>query len=302
MPVTESAAPFDASRQPTLSARPFPMKRFGGVDGVVHTAGPFKIDVEDNERDLIRPVLEGTRNILEAIEKNAPTVKRVVLTSSFASMFDSSKGNRPGYVYNEKDWNPTTYEEATRKDSPGFVSYLAAKSFAEKAAWDFVRDRKPHFDLVAILPPWIFGPNKNATANLAKLNMSSTDIYKQMSPTCKPTDPVPVNSFWSCVDVRDVAQAHVRAFEVPEAGGQRFFVCMGNYSNQQVVDILREKIPELRDRVPVGKPGSGFGGVELYTPDMSKSIRVLGLKYRDLDQTIVDAARSFLELERKGRS
>lgn len=113
---------------------------------------------------------------------------------------------------------------------------------------------------------------------------------------------MPVNSFWSCVDVRDVAQAHLRAFEIPEAGGQRFFVSMGNYSNQRVIEILREKILELRDRVPVGKPGSGFGGVELYTPDTSKLIRVLGLKYRNLDQTIVDAARSFLELERNGRS
>lgn len=124
-----------------------------GVDGVVHTASPFKIGVEDNERDLIRPVLEGTRNILDSIEKNAPTVKRVVLASSFAAMLDSSKGNRPGYVYNEKDWSPTTYEDASREDTPGIVSYLAAKSLAEKAAWDFVRDRKPHFDLVTILPP-----------------------------------------------------------------------------------------------------------------------------------------------------
>ena len=273
-----------------------------GVDGVIHTATAFQLSVQDNERDLLRPAIEGTRYILEETEKNAPKVKRVVLTSSFAAMLDLSKGTWPGHVYDDKDWNPVTYEEASKKDAPAAVAYCAAKELAEKEAWKFVRESEPRFDVATILPPMVYGPNKNATATLSHLNTSSAVIYGLMSPTSKPSDPVPPTSFWSYVDVRDVAQAHLRAFQVPEAGGQRFLVCGGNCSIQHIVDILRKDVPEVKDRVPVGKPGSGFGGVELYTTDTSKSVKILGIKYHSLEQIVVDAAKSFLELEKKGRS
>lgn len=270
-----------------------------GVDGVIHTATPFQIQVEDNERDLLRPAIDGTVNILQSIKKYAPQVNRVVVTSSFASILDLSKGNRPGYTYTEADWNPATYEEAAKPTTNGGFAYCAAKALAERAAWDFVAKEKPNFDLVTLCPPMVYGPNENATADLSKLNTSSADIYQLMAPTNKPTDPLPTNGFWSFVDVRDVALAHLRAYEVPEAGGERFFLCRGNFSYQMMADILREKIPELRDRVPIGKPGSGFGGVELYKPDSSKAQKILGIKFRDLEETVVDAARSLLELEKK---
>ncbi|KAL2005183.1 hypothetical protein VTN00DRAFT_3033 [Thermoascus crustaceus] len=270
-----------------------------GVDGVIHTATPFQIQVEDNERDLLRPAIDGTVNILQSIKKYAPQVNRVVVTSSFASIFDLSKGNRPGYTYTEADWNPATYEEAAKPTTSGGFAYCAAKALAERAAWDFVATEKPNFDLVTLCPPMVYGPNENATADLSKLNTSSADLYQLMAPTNKPTDPLPTNGFWSFVDVRDVALAHLRAYEVPEAGGERFFLCRGNFSYQMMADILREKIPELRDRVPIGKPGSGFGGVELYKPDSSKAQKILGIKFRDLEEPVVDAARSLLELEKK---
>lgn len=270
-----------------------------GVDGVIHTATPFQVEVDDNERDLLRPAIDGTVNILQSVKKYAPQVNRVVITSSFAAIADLSKGNRPGHTYTEADWNPATYEEAAKPTTPGPFAYCAAKGLAERAAWDFVAKEKPNFDIVTLCPPMVYGPNVNGTATLSKLNTSSADIYRLMSPTNKPTDPVPTNMFWSFVDVRDVALAHLRAYEVPQAGGQRFFLCKGNFSYQQMVDILREKVPEVRDRVPIGKPGSGFGGVELYKTDSSKAQKILGIQFRELEESVVDAARSFLELEKK---
>jgi len=269
-----------------------------GVRGVIHTATPFQIEVENNERDLLIPAIEGTNNLLDAVKKNAPEVQRIVITSSFAAIIDLGKGTRPGHVYSEADWNPLTYEVAAKQETPGAAAYTAAKALAERAAWDFIEREKPSFDLVTICPPMVYGPNINATTNLAKLNTSSADIYRLMSPNSKSTDPVPSNVFWSWVDVRDVAEAHLKAYQVSEASGQRFFVTGGNFSYQQFVDILREKVPEIKDRVPVGTPGSGFGGVELYGVDNSKSQKVLGLKYHELEQTVVDSARAFLELEK----
>ncbi|KAL4898827.1 hypothetical protein BDW74DRAFT_184355 [Aspergillus multicolor] len=142
------------------------------------------------------------------------------------------------------------------------------------------------------MPPIIYGPNINATADLARLNTSSMDIYRLMSPQSKSSNPVPENMFWSCVDVRDVAEAHLRAYQVVEAGGERFFIAY-----QQIVDALRANLPDIKGRVPIGTPGAGEVPTDVYTVDTSKSQRILGLKYRPLEETVVDAARSLLKFE-----
>ncbi|OGE47017.1 hypothetical protein PENARI_c075G08836 [Penicillium arizonense] len=269
------------------------------VTGIIHTATPFQMQVENNERDLLIPAIEGTKNILRSINENVPNLRRLVLISSFASIIDLSKGNRPDYVYSEKDWNPMSYQEAAKKGTSGAEAYCAAKALAEREAWDFVKRECPSWDLTTICPPMVYGPNKNATTDLAHLNTSSADIYRLMSPTSKPSDPMPANDFWAWVDVRDVADAHLKAYELPEAGGQRFFVAEGNFSYQMIADILRERLPEVRERVPIGMPQSGLGNVEVYGVDNSKSKQLLGIKYRTLQNSVLDAAQSLLELERR---
>ncbi|GFF28658.1 putative uncharacterized oxidoreductase C513.07 [Aspergillus udagawae] len=270
------------------------------VHGVIHTATPFQVfGVEDNVRELLKPAIDGTLNILKSVHEFAPQVKRVVLTSSFAAMADVTKGKWPGHVYSELDWNPTPYEVAAAKGAPAGLAYTTAKSLAERAAWDFVKSNKANFDITTILPPMIYGPNINATANIAKLNTSSMDIYRLISPQSKSSDPVPENVFWLFVDVRDVAEAHLRAYQVAEAGGERFFICKGNFTYQQFVNALRANLPEIKDRVPVGNPSAAEVPSDVYTVDTSKSQRILGLKYRPLEETIVDAARSLLQLEAK---
>ncbi|KAB8254113.1 hypothetical protein BDV32DRAFT_157328 [Aspergillus pseudonomiae] len=266
-----------------------------GVIGVIHTAAPFQTEVDDKERDLMRPAIDGTVNLLDSIKRNGPQIRRVIHTSSFADILDMSKGDRPDYVYTEEDWNPITYAEAISEGTPDMVSYCTGKTMAEHAAWDFMATEKPPFDLVTICPPYVFGPVKNATASLVNLNTSSMDVYRLMSPMSKPSHSMPETSVWAWVDVRDVAEAHLKAFEVPEAGGQRFLVSEGRYSYQRIADILRDRVAEVRDRVPLGKPQSGLHDV--YDIDASKSENVLGLRYRPLEDSIVDAAKSLLKLE-----
>ena len=78
-------------------------------DYVLHTASPFHFNVQDPVKDFLDPAIKGTRGILKSIKAYAPTVKRVVITSSFASIVNADK-HPP--VYSEKDWNPVTWEEA----------------------------------------------------------------------------------------------------------------------------------------------------------------------------------------------
>jgi nucleoside-diphosphate-sugar epimerase len=262
-----------------------------GVDGVIHTASPFTFNVEDPEKDLLIPAIKGTTGILESIQRCNPSVKRVVITSSFAAINDPSKGSRPGHIYTEADWNPTTYDEA-KKGPPNF-SYGASKKLAEKAAWDYVEKNKPNFTIATINPPMIYGPNEHKVESLDKLNTSSVQIYDLINGKSKE---VPGNRVWGFADVRDVGQAHLRAYERPEAGGQRFLIATGNFSFQQMCDIIRKEFPELREKTPKGNEGAPLPDVYRY--DASKAKKVLGMEFISLEQCVKDTVANLLELEK----
>ena len=66
------------------------------------------------------------------------------------------QGVRPEYTYSEKDWNLVTYDQA--ESGHGGTAYCASKTFAEKAAWGFVKAQKPNFHLATICPPKVYGP------------------------------------------------------------------------------------------------------------------------------------------------
>lgn len=82
----------------------------------------------------------------------------MVLTSSFASVYDASKGPNPGKTYTEVDWAPLTYEYCKNAPATPFA-YRVSKVLAEKTAWEFVEEMKGEveWDLVAMCPGMVFG-------------------------------------------------------------------------------------------------------------------------------------------------
>ena len=257
-------------------------------------ASPFVMEVENNERDLLEPALKGTTEVLTSIQKHNPNVKRVVITSSFASIVDMDKGAREGYTYTEKDWNPVTYETAANKDTNGAVAYCASKTFAERAAYDYVEKNKPNFSVSSICPPMVYGPAAHTIDSLDHLNTSSADIYRLMNGSEKS---VPETNFFAFVDVRDVGEAHARAYETAEAAGQRYLCTAGGYTYQQVCDIIRKDFPAKKSLVPEGTPGAPYPDV--YKVDNSKIKKELGMSFRDLQTCIHDQVAEFIELEKK---
>jgi nucleoside-diphosphate-sugar epimerase len=100
------------------------------------------------------------------------------------------------------------------------------------------------------------------------------------------------------VDVRDVAEAHVAAFEKPDAANKRFFTTAGLFSNKEVCDIIRKNFPQYEDTLPSeSTPGGDYPEGGLYSFDNKRSIEVLGLKYKSLEESIVDTVKS---LQAKG--
>jgi nucleoside-diphosphate-sugar epimerase len=211
----------------------------------------------------------------------------VVITSSFASIINATKGNSYDHTYSEEDWNPITEEEALANPSNG---YRASKTFAEKAAWDFERNEKPNFTIATICPPLVLGPIVHYLNSLDSLNTSNQRVRNLITGQNKKEIPDTGTFIW--VDVRDLALAHVKAAEVPEAGDKRFFVTAGYFSNKEIADIIRKNFPEYKNDLPTPETPGGDYPKGLYKYDNSRSVEVLGLKFTTLEESIVDLVKS----------
>ena len=251
-------------------------------DAVLHTASPFHFNVTNPKKDLLDPAIIGTTGILKAIKASAPSVKRVAITSSFAAIVNPNSHKK---VYNEDVWNPVTMEEAMGDPA---TAYRGSKTFAERAAWDFIEKEKPNFSLSTLNPPFVFGPVVHYLNSLESTNTSNQRILGIMQGKMK--DKVAPTGTFIWVDVRDIALAHVRAIELEKAAGKRFFVTAGYMSNKDLIDIIREEFPEYRSQLPE-HPDSDMPK-EVYKYDNSRSIQVLGLKYRSLRECVVDTVKS----------
>lgn len=198
-----------------------------GCRVVFHTASPYALSVDDPQRDLVAPAVNGTREVLTAAAR-AGSVRRVVLTSSMAAVTDEPDGR----VLTEADWN----DKSSLERNP----YYYSKTQAERAAWAFVAEHRPSFDLVAINPFMVVGPSLVSGLNTS--NQILLDLLKG-------TYPGILSLTWGFVDVRDVAEAHIRAMDVASATGR--YLCAGDaLSMRELVALMRRlgyahKLPTL---------------------------------------------------------
>lgn len=256
-------------------------------EAVIHTASPFHNNIKDAHKDILDPAINGTTGILKSIKSFAPTVKRVVITSSIGAMINFK--SHPS-VYNEHSWNPTSLDEAVSNFG---LTYNASKKFAELAAWEFVDKEKPNFTLATINPPFVFGPPILDLQPLKNINTSNNRILMAMNGSFK--SGVPPTGSWMWVDVRDVALAHVRAMERPGAGGRRFLTVGSYWTNKDLVDVLHKHFPALRPNLPENVK-SDFPE-PIFAFDNGPSKEILGIDYRPLEQCVVETVGKLLDIE-----
>lgn len=200
----------------------------------------------------------------------------------------------PNTTFTEKSWNPVTLAQI--HENPG-IAYRASKTLAEKAAWDFVKTGGDgvKFDLVTVNPPMVFGPVVHHLASLDSINTSNERIVALVQGKWKSDDnTLPDTGVFAWVDVRDVAEAHVDAFEKPELGGRRLFTTAGYFSNRAIFDVVRKNFPELKDKLPAedAKGGELPDKDKLFKIDNSETTKALGVQWRPLETTIVDTVKS----------
>jgi nucleoside-diphosphate-sugar epimerase len=266
-------------------------------DTVIHQASPFFFASISSNQEFLDPAIKGTTEILKTVKAYAPEVKRVIYTSSCAAVIDFSTpvGQSPAKLYTEDDWNPINYQEALEGSKA--EAYRASKKFAELAAWNFVEQEKPNFDLVTLCPPMIYGPIKHTISNINDLNESNSRLFSNFINSSKDAD-IPPNGVHMYVDVRDLAAAHLRAATIPAAGNQRIIISAREASSQFISDIFRSKFPELESRVPVGKPGTSSLPENAYLISNEKAKTILGCTFRSGEETFVELAKQLLEIEK----
>lgn len=261
-----------------------------GVDGIIHVASPFSYDIKSNEEDLVRPAINGVTSLLASAAKST-TVKRVVLTSSFAAVVDIDRKAPPRFDYTAKDWNPQTYEDSVDEKSTSVVAYRGSKKFAELAAWDFVKENKPDFDIVTLCPPMTFGPPVHPIANISKLNESNATLWQVAQGKDLPVARVP---FW--VDGRDLAHAHVEALLRPEAGNKRYTVTAPDrFSYQVAADIIEKTFEWARGKVQ--QPAQRQQIDDSHDLDGHTAAAELGITYRSFEESVVDTIRQATKIQ-----
>lgn len=252
---------------------------------VAHTASPFLYDVTDPEKELIIPAVKGTENILNAIKdhiQNGGNIKRVIITSSDAALYSANDEQDSSKSFDEESWNEITYEDA-KKDA--INAYYGAKTFAERTAWRFAKhqENQPFPPLTVINPVYVFGPqtfDEDARGKLNTSNQMIKDLFDAKDFT---------NDKGGFVDVRDVATAHVMLFESSETIGKRLYMTNGKFSVQMILDVIREKFPDLAKSVPRGTPGSGPNDIQSLAKTSNEKTRaIIGDDFIPLEKTVVD--------------
>ena len=263
-----------------------------GCDYVLHVASPFPAAVPKDENELILPAREGALRVLRAARDAG--VRRVVLTSSFAAI---GYGHAPtDRAFTEEDW--------TDPNGDDVLAYVKSKTLAERAAWDFIANGGAPLELAVVNPVGVFGPVLGPDYSTSIL------LVQRLMDGAMPGCPQLV---FGIVDVRDVADLHLRAMTHPDANGERFLAVAGDFmSIQKIASLLKSHFGSAARRVPTRLlPNWILKIVALFDPAVGQIIpelgksknatnekarRVLGWTPHSNEESLVATAESLMRL------
>src|SRR5215475_3431775 len=263
-----------------------------GCDYVLHVASPFPAGVPRNEDELIVPAREGALRVLRASRDAG--VKRVVLTSSFAAI---GYGHDPQAApFDETSW--------TDLGDHNVRPYAKSKTLAERAAWEFIGNEGKDLELSVVNPVGVFGPVLGADYSTSIL------LVQRLMDGALPGCP---KLCFGVVDVRDVADLHLRAMTNPAAKGERFLAVAGDFMMvRDIARVLKARMGAQARRVPTMQLPNWLvrigamrdPAVRQILPDLgkpknathAKATRILGWTPRSNEEALVATAESLARL------
>jgi dihydroflavonol-4-reductase len=260
-----------------------------GCSHVAHLASPVPAGVPRNADDLIVPARDGVLRALQAAR--AAGVQRFVMTSSVAAL--SYGRGRGVHRFTEADW--------TDLSRPGLTPYVQSKTIAERAARDWLAREGAGLSFCSICPSVVLGPvwGPDYSASVAVVQKLLDGSLRALP-----------DFGFSVVDVRDVADLHVRALTAPGLDGERFIAAGRFLKLREVAEVLRTALGPQAGRVSTRTVADWLvRAVALFNPvaravvgelgsvrqlDASHAQAVLGWATRPVEQSIVDCARSLI--------
>ncbi|KAJ1259968.1 hypothetical protein BS78_10G196100 [Paspalum vaginatum] len=235
-------------------------------EGVFHVASPVPSGRSSNpEEEVIGPAVIGTTNVLKAC--NEAKVRRVVVVSSIVAVFSNPKWPK-GKAFDEDSWSD---EEYCRKNQDW---YYVSKTVAEREAFSYAA--KTGLDVVTICPSLVIGPLTQSTVNASSKIL--INYFRGERETVE-------NKLRNLVDVRDVADALLLAYEKPEASGR--YICSSHTIKvSDMINILKTLYPTY----PYPK---NFVEVEDNIAYSSEKLQKLGWTFRPIEETLRDSVESY---------
>jgi len=263
-----------------------------GCEYVLHVASPFPPTIPKDENELIVPAREGALRVLRAARDAG--VKRVVLTSSFAAIGYGQK--QQSAPFNETNWTDPNGDDVR--------PYVKSKTLAERAAWDFIAKEGGKLELSVVNPVGVFGPVLGPDYSTSIL------IVQRLMDGAMPGCP---KLYFGVVDVRDVADLHLRAMTNPAAKGERFLAVAGDFmSMQEIAKVLKTGMGAAAKRVPTRQLPNFLvrvaslrdPAVKQIVPELGKrknathekARRLLGWTPRSNEESILATAESLVRL------
>lgn len=265
-----------------------------GVVAVLHIASP--VELEDDDREVSAMSEEATKGVtglLDSINKNAPTVKRVVQISSIVSIGMPTGGDvdETSKLHGKAEtdltvWNEEGLEIGKKlgRKAPGFIKYIVSKVDAERAFWKEIKNAK-NYDGVSLLPGLIFGPPTAYNDTGAVIGSFSLAVAP-LTPGA--TDETLETESYNIVDVRDIATAIVRSLKVEEAGGERILLAAHPFFGVDIAQIGAKLYPDA--------------GINAGSPEMAKKVhqkqrifnhskadKILNMKWYPAEETLTEA-------------
>jgi dihydroflavonol-4-reductase len=244
-----------------------------GCEEAHHVATPIPAAQPEDPDELVVRAREGTLRVLRAARDAG--ARRVVLTSSFAAVGYTPK---PGAEFTEDDW--------TDPGTPGLAPYPRSKVIAERAAWDLMERDGGGTEFVAVNPTFILGPTLTTELSSARVVKAMLDGTMSIAPRQR----------FGVVDVRDVADLHIRAMAAPEAAGKRFLAVADGptLSYLEVSGTLRRRLGPLAARVPTQEaPGDDLPRPVIHN---DRAREELGWRPHPAETAIVQTAESLRDL------
>ncbi|KAF8190630.1 hypothetical protein K438DRAFT_1763088 [Mycena galopus ATCC 62051] len=259
-----------------------------GVDAIIHLASPLAGRAEPAV--MLATAVEGTLNVIVQGEKAG--VKRMVVTSSIATVLN------PKQSYTDQ-----VTKEMALTGGNAMTTYGASKKFSEIALWEWA-EKHPHVEITTLNPPFLYGPfTRHFPLPVPDFSAISTNhlIYSYLFPEGATFPVVPYY-----IDVRDIAQAHIRALDSPptaQVGRKRIIISApSGWAFRKTLDFIPEQRPALKERMTTATPPDSPSGA--MPMDFARVEEVLGMTVSDfhtIEQTTLDTVDALIEVEEQWR-